>query len=216
MKHLNLARTFSFLVLLCVSTAANANEQFTTLPSDTGRSKALKIRFVHYTGGSTGRMIVDIKNTSNRAQRFEAKGLFFVPRGDPEKAPQRLGAAGPFEEGGKQKKSVILSAGSTKRLHLQVFCLDSHRASPSAAQSFRVAKKLLPKTLRRQIASGAKYLIKAGKRKMSRDTLNSQIQGHVWRTRNAKWIEIEGERASEKSPSRGQTQGIEQTRNGHR
>ena len=168
------------------------------------KAKKMKIRFVKYTGGASGRMIVEVRNDAKRTQKFAAKGLYFVPGGDPDKAPQRLGAAGPFEanEGQqwKRKESVSIKPGATMRLKLQVFCLDSHRSSPGSSQKFSVARKRLPKQLSGQISSGAKGILRRHK---APSAATSAIQSHVWKTRNKKWIKLQGERKKEKSsPSR--------------
>jgi hypothetical protein len=144
--------------------------------------------------------VVDVRNKGKRAATFDAKGLYFVPRGDPERAPQRLGAAGPFEQeqqgSWERKEKVKVKPGQAMRLKLQVFCLDSHRSSPGSAQGFSVARKRLPKNLRKKISGGAQGILKGA---ADVPSANSAIQGHVWKTRNKKWIKLEGERKSEKS-----------------
>ena len=162
-------------------------------------AKKIKIRFVKYTGGSSGRMIVEVRNEAKQAQKFSPRGLYFVPGGDPDKAPQRLGAAGPFEtrEGQqwKSKDSLTLKPGATRRLKLQVFCLDSHRSSPGASQKFSVARKLLPKKLSQKIESGAQGIL----RRKGKSAATPEIQSHVWKTRNKQWIKLQGERKREKA-----------------
>ena len=164
------------------------------------KAKKMKIRFVKYTGGSSGRMIVEVRNEAKQAQKFAAKGLYFVPGGDPDKAPQRLGAAGPFEANENQqwklKQSVKIKPGATVKLKLQVFCLDSHRSSPGASQKFSVANKRLPKQLSGKISQGAKGILRKYKAPRA---ATSEIQSHVWKTRNKKWIKLQGERKNEKS-----------------
>jgi hypothetical protein len=149
-------------------------------------------------------MVVDVQNGNKRAQEFVAKGLFFVPQGDPGHAPQRLGAAGPFQVEGtptsQHQQTITIQPGKTTRLELQVFCLDSHRSSPGASQAFRVAKSRLPKELRREISAGTgKILFKSNG---NVDAAKSAIQSHVWNSRNKKWIKIEGERNNERSTNR--------------
>jgi hypothetical protein len=191
-----LVRLVLALTLAVAPSLAFAGD-FIPLPEVGGKNKQIEIRFIRYTGGSSGKMIVDIRNKSPKRATFKAKGLFFVPQGDAERAPQRLGAAGPFEAKGQQLNSIKLKAGATKRLKLQVFCLDSHRSSPSSGQNFKVAQKRLPKQLQNTIESGAKGIL----RKAKGGAANSEIQSHVWKTRNKKWIKLEGERKSEKSSS---------------
>ena len=199
-------RTIAISAALALVPSLAAARPYTAVPELDGRKNTLKIRFVEYTGGSSGRMVVDVRNGGAKSERFAAKGLFFVPEGDPDKAPQRLGAAGPFEVTGDDdnsdpKNSVWLPPGATRRLKLQVFCLDSHRSSPGASQRFRIAAKRLPKTLRNQIEDGAQGFVREHKGKSS---ANGAIQSHVWKTRNKKWIKLEGERAFEKSATRQQ------------
>lgn len=182
-------------VLMAALPATSFAGPFVSVP----KAKKMKIRFIKYTGGSSGRMIVEVRNDAKRTQKFSAKGLYFVPSGDPDKAPQRLGAAGPFEanEGQqwKRKESVTLKPGATMQLKLQVFCLDSHRSSPGASQKFSVARKRLPRKLSGKISRGAKGIL----RHKAPRAATSEIQSHVWKTRNKKWIKLQGERKHEKS-----------------
>lgn len=173
------------------------------LPALNKSSKSLRIRFVRYTGGTNGRMIVDVRNTGKQTATFTPEGLYFVPQVDPERAPQRLGAAGPFEvdKGQEVQRSLKVAPGKTKRLRLQVFCLDSHRASPSSSHSFRVAKKRLPKSLRTKIVKRARkaYMDNKGK---GYGAQKGAMQRAIWNTRNQKWKKLEGERKNEKSPNK--------------
>jgi hypothetical protein len=186
--------------VLMLSANMAAAKNFVALPALDAGGSDLKIRFVRYTGGTNGEMVVDIKNGTRKAQSFNAEGLFFVPDGDPEKAPQRLGAAGPFRaqagKAWKESEKIQVAAGQTRRVHLQVFCIDSHRSSPSASHTFSIAKKRLPKKLRQKIVTGTKGLIKNHKGDTKK--AKSAIQNHVWKSRDADWIELQGERAVEK------------------
>lgn len=201
-------RTFVISAALALLPSLAAARPYVGVPQLDGQQNTLQIRFVKYTGGSSGRMVVDVRNAGVKSARFAAKGLFFVPEGDPDKAPQRLGAAGPFEVNGDDdtkdgKDSLWLAPGATRRLKLQVFCLDSHRSSPGVSQKFQVAAKRLPKTLRNQIEDGAQDFVRQHKGKSS---ANGAIQSHVWKTRNKKWIKLEGERINEKSTTRQQVE----------
>jgi len=193
-----MSSTLARLVLaaaLAVAPSLALASDFIPLPEVGGKNKQIEIRFIRYTGGASGKMIVDVRNKGQQGTTFRAKGLFFVPQGDAEGAPQRLGAAGPFETNGQQMDSLRLTPGATKRLKLQVFCLDSHRSSPSAGQGFKVAKQRLPKNLQDTIEGGARGIL----RKAKGGAANSEIQSHVWKTRNKQWIKLEGERKQEKS-----------------
>lgn len=185
---------------------------FSDLPSRSDDKSPIQLRIVKYAGSTNGGMIVEVKNTGQTGADFTADGLFFVPDVDPEKAPQRLGAAGPFEvktrTGWRDEENLRLAPGQTARLKLQVFCIDSHRGSPSSATPFRLARKRLPRELRQEIERGTKVLLKNGKVKNAKH-IKGDVQGHVWKTRDKKWVPIEGERANEKgspSPSPNQEQ----------
>ncbi len=172
---------------------------FVALPPAGKAKNGLQLRVVRYTGGSSGKMVIDVRNKGQREATFVAKGLFFVPAGNPDSAPQRLGAAGPFEDGqGQRTERVSLAPGKTMRLRLQVFCLDSHRSSPGAEQGFSVARKRLPKNLSRKISTGAKRALDQAD---APEAATSVIQSQVWKARNKKWIKLEGERRNEKSSS---------------
>ena len=80
-----------------------------------------------------------------------------------------------------------------------MFCIDSHRSSPSSSTPFRLAQKRLPKDLTLEIEQGTQKLMKARKAPSAK-SVSSDVQGHVWQTRNKKWIKLEGERTDEKSP----------------
>jgi len=189
------------LILALLSSPARA-KSYTAVPGLEGQNTKLKIKFVKYTGGATGKMVVKVKNTGKHGARFKARGLYFVPNGDPESAPQRLGAAGPYEveEQGKWRRTedMMIPPGAERELRLQVFCIDSHRSSPGNKQGFQVARERMPAELRSKISSGAKAIIKKNKGKV--DSANSEIQGYIWETRDKKWIKLQGERKQEKSP----------------
>ncbi len=178
-------------------------DKFVQLPAANGKqNKHLKIRFVKYDGGTNGQMVIEVKNLSRRNQKFSADGIYFVPQGDPEKAPQRLGASGPILEvvknkvAQKAKRNLNLKAGQTKRLRLEVFCIDSHRPSPNRKTKFAVAAKLLPAQLRRDLKTSNEVIYKKHKQSVSR--AKGEIQQNMWKTRDADWVELEGERTKEK------------------
>jgi hypothetical protein len=186
--------------VIALSGVASARSRYVAVPALHGKRMPLEIRFVQYTGGSTGKIVVDVRNTGKHAATFDAAGLYFVPQGDPERAPQRLGAAGPFEQeqqgSWERREKARIKPGQTVRLKLQVFCLDSHRSSPGTSQGFSVARKRLPRDLRKTIHSGAQGILKGA---ADVPSANNEIQSHVWKTRNKKWIKLQGERKSEKS-----------------
>src|SRR5262249_13202214 len=57
----------------------------------------LDVRAVQYDGSTNGKLVVQVKNNGKSAQKFSAQGLYFVPEGNPDSAPQRLGAVGPMQ-----------------------------------------------------------------------------------------------------------------------
>jgi hypothetical protein len=174
---------------------------FAPIPALDGKKTSLQLRQVDFTGGASGQVVVEVRNAGHQAQTFQARGLYFVPQGDAQSAPQRVGAAGPFEvnqgNGWQRKTELQIQPGQTVRLKLQTFCLDSHRGSPGKGQGFKVARERLPKHLTTEIESGAQKILKA----KAPAAANGDIQSHVWNSRNKKWIKLEGERANEKDGS---------------
>ncbi len=199
--------TTSVLCLLAAPQAARAADYvpLPTLDGKAGGASGLKIRVVRYTGGVNGEMIVDVKNPGPRTAVFSAEGLYFVPDGTPEKAPQRLGAAGPFQvepHGGASSASpqraekIDVPAGGEARVRLQVFCIDSHRSSPTAEHTFHVGKERLPKPLRAEISATARTTLEKYQGHMP--AAKAAIQSGVWASRDKKWIKLDGERRLEK------------------
>ena len=190
------------VVAFLAGSAVAESKTYRKVPGAKG--KALKMRTIAYNGGTNGRMVIAVKNTGKIRQTFEATGLYFVPGGDSETAPQRLGAAGPFEVVRKKSgtsdaiEKLVVAPGDTVKLELHVFCIDSHRSSPDSSTPFTVANKRMPKKLRAQINGETKKILKKHKNKVA-PAAASEIQSHVWKTRDADWIELEGERANEKS-----------------
>ena len=141
---------FFFAALGLVSLRpASAATPFGKLPGQQGKTSPLVIRIVQYAGSTNGAITVDVKNPSAEPQEFTAKGLYFVPQGNANEAPQRLGAVGPFQVlsggGGQRADHLTIAPGATERLALDVYCIDSHRASPSPTTPFRVAKDRVPR-----------------------------------------------------------------------
>ena len=135
---------------------------------------------------------------------YLATGLYFVPEGDPDKAPQRLGAVGPMQivsgAAKKELQAIDVPPGQTLEVSLDVFCIDSHRASPSPQNVFSVGTKRLPKELAAKIESRADQAVSAERRKgvaAPRPAAKSAIQSEVWKSRDARWIELDGEGVQE-------------------
>jgi len=165
----------------------------------------LEVRAVQYDGSTNGRLHVQVRNSSKTAQKFSAKGLYFVPEGNPDTAPQRLGAVGPMQlasdgpsngQAGKEMSELDIAPGATVDLVLDVFCIDSHRSSPSPQNSFNVGVKRMPKELAQTIenrADAAVDAVRSTGNAAPRPAAKSSIQGEVWRSRDSKWIELDGE-----------------------
>lgn len=193
---------FLMATLLSVSTVAEAGRGHSALPALGGKSPGLTMKVLRYTGGTNGKMEVEVRNPGAQAVVFDPQGLYFVPQGDPENAPQRLGAAGPFEVsmGGqwRPQEKLRVAPGRSVKVQLQVFCIDSHRSSPSALHQFAMAKERLPKNLRQKIVTGTQEELRKSGGRMP--AAKSAIQSRIWRSRDTKWIKLEGERRQEKSP----------------
>jgi hypothetical protein len=201
--HSQILTSFALLAQLAGPVHAGG---FAPVPAQAGKkTTTLQIRQVSFSGGASGQITVEVKNDSQQPQTFEARGLYFVPNGNAENAPQRVGAVGPFEvkEGQKwtRKEQLEVQPGQTVRLKLDTFCLDSHRSSPGKGQGYGIAKERLPEQLMKANESAAKDAFKASGGNIG--AAKSAIQGKVWEHRNKKWIKLEGERANEKGSSSG-------------
>ena len=189
----------ALVVLLAAVGLAHADDKFHAVPLAKGKS-ALALKVVAYDGAVNGALTVEVKNPSAKPMRFTAEGLYFVPDGDPDKAPQRLGAVGPLrlatDDEAAPTGMVVIAAGASVKVKLDVFCIDSHRDAPSPSNSFTVGHKRLPKQLADTIERQAKHAAdEVGG--FAAPAAKSQIQDEVWKARDAKWIAIDGEGAQE-------------------
>jgi hypothetical protein len=158
----------------------------------------LEMRAIQYDGSTNGRLHVQVRNPGKTAQKFSAKGLYFVPEGNADTAPQRLGAVGPMQiaNDGKEISELDVAPGATVEVVLDVFCIDSHRSSPSPQNTFNVGVKRMPKELAQTIEQRADKAVDAARadgNAAPRPAAKSSIQGEVWRSRDSKWIELDGE-----------------------
>lgn len=175
------------LTALAVVTAASS---FDPVPGGNG----LQLRIVKYEGSTNGGMTIEVTNPTANEQTLSAQGLYFVPQGDPETAPQRLGAVGPMRlhQGDERRETMKLAPGAAMTMTLDVYCIDSHRSSPTSQTPFRVAKDRLPQPLAKAIDTNARE--KAGRfGGVYAPAAKSAVQSEVWRTRNEKWIQLDGE-----------------------
>ena len=191
---------FGLVILRPAASAAAAASDFDKLPGEQGKQSPLLMRIVKYDGSTNGAITVDVKNPTDKPQAFSAKGIYFVPSGNPNEAPQRLGAVGPFQlqssKGPQRMDRTTIAPGATARMTLDVYCVDSHRASPSSATSFHVAKERVPAPLIQAIDADAQRSA-AGLGGVSAPAAKSNVQSEVWKNRNKKWIKLEGEGAQE-------------------
>jgi hypothetical protein len=197
-----LAVVIAFMVSVLGLARADAEPGFRRVPLDArGKASALTLRAMGYQGSTNGVLAVEVHNPGKRAARFSAEGLYFIPGGDPDEAPQRLGAVGPMRMASGDGKaadlvSLEVAAGATVRLELDVFCIDSHRPSPSPANTFTVARTRMPKALSATIESrGKRAADEAGGYRAA--PAKAAVQSEVWQARDAKWIKLDGEGAQE-------------------
>ena len=184
----------SCLVAALPAVAATAFDPLPPNPNE--KPSGLLIRVVRYEGSTNGGMTVEVKNPTAQPVEFSPGGLFFVPQVDPDKAPQRLGAVGSFLLKGQPAEKVTVGAGGALQLGLDVYCIDSHRSSPSSSTPFRIGKERMPRQLTQAIDANSKK---------AADSLGgvhaapakSAVQGEVWKTRNEKWIKLDGESKQE-------------------
>jgi hypothetical protein len=81
-------------------------------------------------------------------------------------------------------------------MKIDVYCIDSHRASPSSSTSFRMAKDRVPKPMIdaiNQDAAAATTQLGGAPAAPAKST----VQSEVWKNRDKKWISLDGEGAQE-------------------
>jgi len=192
--------TFATFGLILSGPGAAQAAPFEKLPGAKGRTSPLLMRVVKYRGDTNGAITIEVKNPTDEAQEFTAKGIYFVPQGPANEAPQRLGAVGPFQlqtsEGPKRLRTTTIAAGATERMTLDVYCIDSHRASPSSSTNFHVAKSRTPEELANDIDAAAERSA-ARYGGVSASAAKPSVQSEVWRNRDKKWIKLEGEGSQE-------------------
>jgi len=189
-----------FAVLTALAAPARADGRFHPVPSSGKATTKLQLRVVAYDGATNGALTVEVKNPTKATLAFSASGLYFVPDGDPDQAPQRLGAVGPMQiaEGDaiERKDSVEVAAGATVRVTLDVFCIDSHRASPTSKTPFTIGKSRMPAQLTATIAKdSATAAAEVGG--YAAPAAKAKVQETVWKARDAKWIRLDGEGVQE-------------------
>ena len=194
-------------VLLFAFPAAAKNHGFAPIPADQtgGKPTGLELRIVRYDGSVNGVLTVEVKNPGAEPVEFSAKGLYFVPAGNADEAPQRLGAVGPInvqtDQGWQRRKQTTIEPGAVVRMNLDVYCIDSHRGSPSSSTAFHLAKERVPNKVIEAIDRSA-VRAAAGLGGVSSPRAKSAVQSEVWRNRDDKWIELEGEGKQEAAKKR--------------
>jgi hypothetical protein len=184
------------LPLLTVFAApAQASPQATAVPAADGQGRThLELRVIAYDGHTNGGMTVEVTNTGAVPETFAAQGLFFVPDGNPNEAPQRLGAVGPFRIDGDdgRKDKVALLPGKKIVVQLDVYCIASHRSSPGPQTQFHLSPSRMP----RELSTGINQDARAASQSyggLSAPAAKSAVQSEVWKNRNKKWIKLDGE-----------------------
>ena len=205
MNRFLFAFCFAAFGLVILRPPAAAAPSFDKLPGEQGKTSPLLMRIVQYEGSTNGAITVEVKNPTSQPQEFSAKGIYFVPTGNANEAPQRLGAVGPFQlqssNGASQRQDhATIAAGAIQRITLDVYCIDSHRASPSSSTSFRVAKDRVPAPLVRAIDADAAKSAE-GYGGVSSNAAKGAVQSEVWKNRDKKWIELDGEGKQEAAKS---------------
>ena len=74
-------RSLLALVITALFGSTALADRYVQLPELDNKSTDLEIRFVRYTGGTNGEMIVDVRNRGKASQTFIAESLYFVPNG---------------------------------------------------------------------------------------------------------------------------------------
>ena len=103
---------------------------------------------------------------------------------------------GQSQTGARRVDRLTIAPGATERLTLDVYCIDSHRSSPSSDTPFRIAKERLPPQLTQAINTEANT-VAAPMGGVSTPAAKSAVQSTVWKNRDAKWIKVEGESKQE-------------------
>ena len=118
---------------LVILRPASAAPSFDKLPGEQGKTSPLLMRIVQYKGSTNGAITVEVKNPTDTAQEFSAKGIYFVPTANANEAPQRLGAVGPFQ---------LQSANGTSR---RMESDDDRRRRHGAVDAGRLLHRFAPR-----------------------------------------------------------------------
>ncbi len=187
-------RLLSALVVLLVARYAAAETRFVRVP---GSTAPVELRVAEYQGGTNGELTVDVRNNGAQPAEFDAEGLYFVPAGNPDEAPQRLGAVGPFQQRAgarwERKRTLALKPGEQATIKLDVYCIDSHRRSPRTGDRFHLAQTRMPKTLSSEIRKNADQAAQGVSGGYAAPAAKATVQSEVWKARDKKWLKLDGE-----------------------
>jgi hypothetical protein len=192
---MSLARVLVLVLPIVAALPAAAAPALVPTP-DGQASSHLQLRVVSYDGHTNGGMTVEVTNPGPGTETFAAQGLFFVPDGNPNEAPQRLGAVGPMRIEGDdaRRDKIAIPPGGKIVVHLEVYCIDSHRSSPSPQTKFHLAEKRMPRELSTDITNDSQAAAQPyGGVSSPQPAAKSAVQGQVWKNRDKKWIQLEGE-----------------------
>lgn len=196
-------RTLCVGVTLLFSLAAAASKSFVPLPPEKPGDlpSGLQAQIVGYSGSTNGALTLDVRNPTGAPIEFAAAGLYFVPTGDPDKSPQRLGAVGSYEvqskeQTWKRQEKISIAPGMTVRTRLDVYCIDSHRPSPTSSTPFRLAKDRVPVDITQAIHRDSTEAAKSYGG-VAAPAAKSAVQTEVWKNRDRKWVPLDGESRQE-------------------
>lgn len=192
----------AFLViasLIAVGGAARADGKYHAVPGGPAR---LQLRVLKYDGEVNGLLTVQVRNPSSHAASFTARGLYFVPDGDPDRAPQRLGAVGPMQIGEDREDQIRVPAGGTVEVELDVFCVDDHREAPTSQTAFTLARHRMPAELTRTIDHETRAAAKSAGG-YGAPAATEPVQAEVWKARDKRWVKLDGEGAQETDKASG-------------
>ncbi len=186
---------FAAVSFLALATNAFAGTNGVAVPAAEGTAAShLHVRVLSYDGATNGAINIEVRNDGKNPEVFAAQGLFFVPDANPNEAPQRLGSVGPFLIQGDEarKEKVTIPAGGKIVARLDVYCIDSHRGSPSSSTKFHMSATRMPNPLVQDINKSANEAA-TSYGGVAAPAAKSAVQSEVWKNRDKKWIQLEGE-----------------------
>ena len=191
---------------LVILRPASAATSFDKLPGEQGKTSPLLMRIVQYQGSTNGAITVEVKNPTGAPQEFSAKGIYFVPTGNANEAPQRLGAVGPFQL--QSANGHVAADGSDDDCRGRDGAVDAgrllHRFAPREPQLVDVVPRRQgprPGAARAAPSTPTRHKSAEGHGGVSAPAAKSAVQSEVWKNRDKKWIELDGEGKQEAAKS---------------